>query len=97
MQLYRRFEARGEVRGGRFVHGFSGEQFALPDALDTARAVRRSEPTGEALRIAAVDPLNLTGVVTLGPRVPAMLGKWVVYVDGVPKTSDVAAVIEDLN
>lgn len=97
VQLYRRFEARGEVRGGRFVHGFSGEQFALPDALDTARAVRRSEPTGEALRIAAVDPLNLTGVVTPGPRVPAMLGKWVVYVDGVPKTSEGSAVIEDLN
>ncbi|MGV3620879.1 MAG: DEAD/DEAH box helicase [Archangium sp.] len=87
VQLYRRFEARGEVRGGRFVHGFSGEQFALPDALDMARAVRRSEPTGEALRIAAVDPLNLTGVVTPGPRVPAMLGKYVLYVDGIPKTA----------
>ena len=87
VQLYRRFEARGEVRGGRFVHGFSGEQFALPEALDLARTVRRSEPTGEALRIAAVDPLNLTGVVTPGPRVPAMLGKWVLYVDGIPKTA----------
>ncbi len=88
VQLYRRFEARGEVRGGRFVHGFSGEQFALPEALELARAVRRSEPTGEALRIAAVDPLNLTGVVTPGPRVPAMLGKWVVYVDGIPKNGE---------
>lgn len=88
VQLYRRFEARGEVRGGRFVHGFSGEQFALPDALDTARAVRRSGPTGEVLRVAAVDPLNLTGVVTPGPRVAATLGKWVVYVDGLPKNAE---------
>jgi ATP-dependent Lhr-like helicase len=85
LMLYRRFEARGEVRGGRFVHGFTGEQFALPEALDVARAVRRSEPNGEVIRLAAVDPLNLTGVVTPGARVPAMLGKYVLYRDGVPQ------------
>jgi ATP-dependent Lhr-like helicase len=85
LQLYRRFEARGEVRGGRFLHGFAGEQFALPEALDVARAVRKSPMTGETLRIAAVDPLNLTGVVTPGARVSAMLGRSVLYVDGVPK------------
>jgi ATP-dependent Lhr-like helicase len=84
-QLYRRMEARGEIRGGRFVGGFAGEQFALPDAIEVARAVRRSPMTGEAVRVSAVDPLNLTGVVTPGPRVPAQLGKWVVYVDGVPQ------------
>lgn len=91
VQLYRRFEARGEVRGGRFLHGFSGEQFALPEALDVARAVRRAPLTGESLRIAAVDPLNLTGVVTPGARVAAQLGHWVVYVDGVPKGEEEVA------
>lgn len=85
LQLYRRFEARGEVRGGRFLHGFSGEQFALPEALDVARAVRRAPHTGETLRIAAVDPLNLTGVVTAGARVASQLGKYVLYVDGLPQ------------
>ena len=85
VQLYRKFEARGEVRGGRFLHGFAGEQFALPEALDVARAVRRVPPTGEILRIAAVDPLNLTGVVTPGARVAAQLGHYVRYIDGVPQ------------
>jgi ATP-dependent Lhr-like helicase len=88
LMLYRRFEARGEVRGGRFVHGFTGEQFALPEALDVARAVRRAEPNGEVIRLAAVDPLNLTGVVTPGTRVPSMLGKYVLYRDGVPQNVD---------
>ena len=85
LQLYRRFEARGEVRGGRFLHGFAGEQFALPEALEVARAVRRAPHDGETLRIAAVDPLNLTGVVTPGARVSSVLGKYVLYVDGVPQ------------
>jgi ATP-dependent Lhr-like helicase len=84
LQVYRRLEARGEVRGGRFLSGFAGEQFALPDAVEVSRAVRRSPRGGEVVRLAAVDPLNLTGVVTPGPRVPAMLGQYVVYVDGVP-------------
>ena len=88
LQLYRRFEARGEVRGGRFLHGFSGEQFALPEALDVARAVRRAPHSGETLRIAAVDPLNLTGVVTPGARVASQLGKYVLYVDGIPQGED---------
>jgi ATP-dependent helicase Lhr and Lhr-like helicase len=91
VQLYRRFEARGEVRGGRFLHGFAGEQFALPEALDVARAVRRAPHSGETVRIAAVDPLNLTGVVTPGARVPAQLGHYVVYVDGVPKGEEEVA------
>ncbi|MBL8915238.1 MAG: DEAD/DEAH box helicase [Archangium sp.] len=87
LMIYRRFEARGEVRGGRFVHGFTGEQFALPEALEVARAVRRAEPNGEVIRLAAVDPLNLTGVVTPGARVPSMLGKYVLYRDGVPQVA----------
>ena len=78
----RRLEARGEIRGGRFVSGFVGEQFALPEALDELRGVR--EPgTGPCIcRIAATDPLNLVGVLTPGPRVPAIVGNAVLYVDG---------------
>ena len=86
--VYRRMEARGEVRGGRFVAGFVGEQFALPEAVDMARAVRRQAPSGVRVQLSGVDPLNLTGVVTPGPRVPAMPGNVVTYVDGVPRGVD---------
>ncbi|MCC6335524.1 MAG: DEAD/DEAH box helicase [Myxococcales bacterium] len=82
---YRRLEARGEIRGGRFLAGFAGEQFALPEAVDLARAVRREPKQGEVVRVSAVDPLNLTGVVTPGPRVASVLGQEVRYVDGVPE------------
>jgi ATP-dependent Lhr-like helicase len=83
--VYRRMEARGEIRGGRFVAAFAGEQFALPSAVEAARAVRRTPGNGAIVRVAAVDPLNLTGVVTPGARVPAVMGQWVTYVDGVPE------------
>ncbi len=83
-RLYRRLEERGEVRGGRFLAGFAGEQFAAPDAVELARAVRRQPSSGEHVSLAAVDPLNLTGIVTPGSRVPAVLGQVVTYVDGVP-------------
>jgi ATP-dependent Lhr-like helicase len=83
--VYRRMEARGEIRGGRFVAGVAGEQFALPEAVDTARAVRREAPSGKRVQVWAVDPLNLTGIVTPGPRVPAVMGRYVTYVDGVPE------------
>ncbi len=85
LYVYRRMEARGEIRGGRFVGGFVGEQFALPEAVDMARAVRRKAPSGVRVQLSAVDPLNLTGVVTPGPRVPATVGNVVTYVDGVPQ------------
>ncbi len=62
----RRFEARGLVRGGRFVNGFAGEQYALPEALDLLRHVRRSERKDELVRLSAADPLNLSGVVLAG-------------------------------
>jgi ATP-dependent helicase Lhr and Lhr-like helicase len=88
--LYRRMEARGELRGGRFVAGVAGEQFALPEAVDTARAIRRVSPLAERVELSAVDPLNLTGIVTPGPRVPAVLGERVVYVDGVPLAPEVS-------
>jgi ATP-dependent Lhr-like helicase len=78
----RRLEARGEIRGGRFVSGFVGEQFAVPEALDELRAVRNPGASPEACRIAATDPLNLVGILTPGPRVPAVVGNAVLHVDG---------------
>jgi ATP-dependent Lhr-like helicase len=94
-RAYRRAEARGEIRGGRFVAGLIGEQFALQEAVDAMRAVNRVEPTGEVVRISACDPLNLVGIITPGTRVPAVLGNDVLYRDGVPvqgdATEDVAA------
>jgi hypothetical protein len=83
----RRLEARGEIRGGRFVTGFVGEQFALPEALDELRAVREPGPNANVCRVAATDPLNLVGVLSPGPRVPAILGNAVLYVDGQPVAS----------
>ena len=80
----RRLEARGVVRGGRFVTGFTGEQFALPAAVDELRRVRRAERTGEMVQVAATDPLNLTGIITPGPRVPAVATRTVDYLDGAP-------------
>ena len=80
----RRLEARGVVRGGRFVTGFTGEQFALPAAVEGLRRVHRSERNGERVEISATDPLNLTGIVTPGPRVPAVATRTVSYVDGLP-------------
>ena len=84
LRVYRRLEMRGELRGGRIVGSFVGEQFALPEALDALRAIRRDAPSGQIIRLSACDPLNLTGIITPGARVPAMLGQWVSYRDGVP-------------
>jgi ATP-dependent Lhr-like helicase len=82
--VYRRMEARGEIRGGRFVAGFAGEQFALPDAVGRLRSVRKLPPTGRLLAISAADPLNLTGIITPEARVPAVASNRVLYRDGVP-------------
>jgi ATP-dependent Lhr-like helicase len=79
----RRMEARGTVRGGRFVNGFVGEQYALPEAVDQLRSVRRSDRSGEVIRLSAADPLNLAGVIVPGPRVPAIAANTVVYRDAV--------------
>jgi ATP-dependent Lhr-like helicase len=81
--VYRRLEARGEVRGGRFVSGFSGEQFALPEAATTLRKVARQEGS-ERVTISAVDPLNLAGVVTPGEKVARLPGNRLLYEGGVP-------------
>jgi ATP-dependent Lhr-like helicase len=81
---YRRLEARGEIRGGRFVNGMSGEQFALPEAVSALRAARKDGPKGQLLSISAADPLNLVGIVTPGERVPALRKNRIVFADGVP-------------
>jgi ATP-dependent Lhr-like helicase len=83
-RIYRRLEARGEIRGGRFVTGASGEQFALPDAVERLREVRRTPADGRLLVVSAVDPLNLSGIVTSGERVRAARRSRMVYRDGVP-------------
>jgi ATP-dependent Lhr-like helicase len=92
--VYRRLEARGEVRGGRFVAGFAGEQFAMPGAVETLRAIRRVPREGkEIVTLSGADPLNLAGVLTPGPRVPATLQHSVTFVDGVPRIDDKSNVI----
>jgi ATP-dependent Lhr-like helicase len=80
----RRLEARGLIRGGRFVAGFTGEQYALPEAVDELRRVRRSARSGQEVRLSAADPLNLIGVILPGARVPAVRTNWVTYRDGLP-------------
>jgi ATP-dependent Lhr-like helicase len=81
--VYRRLEARGEVRGGRFVSGFSGEQFALPDAVAALRKIANT-PGSERVAISAIDPLNLAGILTPGAKVPRLAGNRVLFENGVP-------------
>jgi len=83
-RIYRRLEARGEIRGGRFVSGMAGEQFALPDAVPTLREVRRTPPNGAFSVICTADPLNLAGIVTAGDRVRAAGRNRMAYRDGTP-------------
>jgi ATP-dependent Lhr-like helicase len=84
LRCYRRLEARGEIRGGRFVAGVSGEQFALPEAIGSLRDARRAERTGALVSLSGADPLNLVGILTPGVRLPALTGNRVLYRDGVP-------------
>jgi ATP-dependent Lhr-like helicase len=84
LRVFRRLEAQGKIRGGRFVAGMSGEQYALPDAVASMRAIRKKEARGDMVSLSAADPLNLTGVVTPGQRVPALTGNRILYRDGVP-------------
>jgi ATP-dependent helicase Lhr and Lhr-like helicase len=79
---FRRLEDRGEIRGGRFVDGFLGEQFALPVAVESLRATRRLPPSGETITLSAADPLNLVGIIVPGERVPAISGRIVSFRDG---------------
>ena len=84
LRIYRRLEARGEIRGGRFVAGFAGEQYALPEAIGLLREVRRKPPAGEFVSLSGADPLNLVGILTPGPRLAALTGNRVLYRDGLP-------------
>jgi ATP-dependent Lhr-like helicase len=83
VMVYRRLEARGEIRGGRFVGGFGGEQFALPEAVGRLRALRKLDKTGELVVISASDPLNLVGILTPDQRVTAIARSRVLFRDGV--------------
>ena len=84
LRVYRRLEARGEIRGGRFVGGFSGEQYALPEAIGLLRAVRRDHQTGELVAVSGADPLNLAGIITPGDVVPGLATNRILYRDGIP-------------
>jgi len=84
----RRLEDRGLVRGGRFVTGFSGEQYALPAAVEQLAQARKQPRTGERVTVNATDPLNLVGVVLPGARVPAVRTRRVTYVDGIAQAAD---------
>ena len=95
VRVLRRLEARGEIRGGRFVAGFVGEQFALPEAVEMLRKVNKSEPDGHMVGVSTCDPLNVAGILTPGERVPAVLGNKVAFRDGVPLFSVEKGVLVD--
>jgi ATP-dependent Lhr-like helicase len=84
LRVYRRLESRGEIRGGRFVAGIPGEQFALPEAVGLLRKMRRKALDGTLLSVSAVDPLNLIGILTPGSRLPAVAGNRLLFEDGLP-------------
>jgi len=84
VRVYRRLEGRGEIRGGRFVAGLAGEQYATPEAVGRLREVRKQARTGELVSLSGADPLNLVGLLTPGPRLPALAGNRVLYRDGAP-------------
>jgi ATP-dependent Lhr-like helicase len=84
LRVYRRLEARGEIRGGRFVAGFSGEHFALPEAVTLLREVRRKKVSNSWISLSGADPLNLAGILTPGPKLPALTGNRLLFRDGLP-------------
>jgi ATP-dependent Lhr-like helicase len=87
LRVYRRLEARGEIRGGRFVAGFAGEQYALPDAIGLLREVRRRPQAGEFVSLSGADPLNLVGILTPGAKLAAITANRLLYCDGLPVAS----------
>ncbi len=97
LRVYRRLESRGEIRGGRFVAGFTGEQFALPEAVGALRETRRKKAGGSLASISGADPLNLVGILTPGPRLPALTGNRLLYEDGVPIATLTAGEIQILS
>jgi ATP-dependent Lhr-like helicase len=94
LRVLRRLEARGDVRGGRFVAGVSGEQFALPDAVALLRETRREPGAGEHVVLSGADPLNLVGTLLPGARVPALTGNRILYRDGIPLAALVGGAVQ---
>jgi ATP-dependent Lhr-like helicase len=84
LMCFRRLEARGEIRGGRFVAGFTGEQYAAPEAIGLLRDMRNQPHTRKFVSLSGADPLNLVGIVTPGSRLPALSSNRLLYRDGVP-------------
>ena len=95
-RVYQRLEARGEIRGGRFVEGLVGEQFALPEAIAPLRAVRKRAETNELVCLSGCDPLNLVGTVLVGDKVPSLAGSRVLYRDGMAIAALIAGKIVPL-
>ena len=87
LRFYHRLEARGDIRGGRFVAGISGEQFALPEAIGMLRAIRRAGPQESLISVSAADPLNLVGIIVPGSRITAHTSNRILYQDGAPIAS----------
>ena len=83
-RIYRRFEARGEIRGGYFIGGVSDEQFALPEAIGLLRSIRKSSPNYELITLSAADPLNLQGILTPGSRIAAFTANRILFSNGLP-------------
>ncbi|WP_339526473.1 DEAD/DEAH box helicase [Pseudomonas sp. EA_35y_Pfl2_R111] len=94
LRVYQRLEARGEIRGGRFVAGVVGEQFALPEAVALLREVRKRPSDGTLISLSACDPLNLLGTLLPGNKVPALAGNRLLYRDGVPVANLIAGKIQ---
>jgi ATP-dependent Lhr-like helicase len=84
LRFYHRLEARGDIRGGRFVAGISGEQFALPEAIGMLRAIRRAGAQESLISVSAADPLNLAGIIVPGSRITAHTSNRILYQDGAP-------------
>ncbi|MGH7941386.1 MAG: DNA glycosylase AlkZ-like family protein, partial [Limisphaerales bacterium] len=96
-RIYRQMEARGEIRGGHFVSGVSGEQFALPEAIGHLRSMRKTEPSHELVSLSGSDPLNLVGILTPGSRIPSLWRNRVLLRDGVPVAALDAGKVVTLN
>jgi ATP-dependent Lhr-like helicase len=95
-RIYRRWEARGEIRGGYFVAGVSGEQFALPEAIGLLRSIRKTAASNELITLSAADPLNLHGILTPGPRIAAFTGNRISFRAGLPLAALEAGEIRQL-
>ena len=96
LRVYHRLEARGEIRGGRFVDGLVGEQFALPEAIELLRQTRRREADGQLVCVCGADPLNLVGTLLSGQRIPAVTGSRILYRDGIAIAAQVAGEVRHL-